>query len=160
MEFNTKQQLLSASESNNITVKKESFAGDKFFMRKTRAMIRNDKYRKVFSGPGTLYEYLWSKIIRAKINGDIYSLHDKYYDKGFLAVSVSIRKLAKECNMDKNTVKKHTRLWEKLDLIKRDKVFTGVKDQYQYIYILGTWQYIEGVKKERLYIEDEFEYPG
>jgi len=154
VEFNNNQKLLSITD---INIKKESFAGDKFFMKKTRAMIRNDKYRKAFSGPGTLYEYIWSKIVRAKMNGDIYKLYNRYYDKGFLAATVSVRKLATECNMDKNTVKKYTRLWENLDLIKIDKTATEVNDQYQYIYILGTWQYIEGVKKERLYIEDEFE---
>ena len=155
VEFNTNQKLLSASVTR--IYEKEKFAGDRFFMKKTRAMIRNDEYRKVFNGPGTLYEYIWSKIVRAQMKGDIYNLHTKYYDKGFLAATVSIRKLAKECNMDKNTVKKYTRLWEDLGLIKIDKTTTKVKDQYQYIYILGTWQYIEGTRKERLYIEDEFE---
>ena len=157
MEFNKNQKLLSITDSVR---KKESFIGDKFFMKKSRSMIRNNEYRKIFNGPGTLYEYLWANIIRAKMGGDIYNLYGRYYDKGFLATTVSVRKLAVECNMDKNTVKKYTRMWEKLSLIKIDKTPAETKNQHQYIYILGTWQYMEGVKKERLYIEDEFEQPG
>lgn len=154
VEFSKNQRLLSITD---INTRKDTFTGDKFFMKKTRSMIRNDKYRKVFSGPGTLYEYLWSSIVRAKMNGDIYNLYSRYYDKGFLASTNSLRTLSKKCNMDKNTIKKHVDLWEELNIIKKDKIFTGIKNRSQYIYILGTWQYIEGVKKERLYIEDEFE---
>jgi len=158
LEFNNKQTLLSISDANRTSdLKNAPSVGGKFFIKKTRSMIRNDEYRKIFSGPGTLYEYLWANIVRAKLNNDVYNICDKYYDKGFLAAAVSMRKLSKDCHMDKNTIKKYTDLWEKLSIIKKDKAPTGVKNQYQYIYILGTWQYIEGVKKERLYIEDEFE---
>lgn len=158
IEFNSNQTLLSIPDANKSKdLKKAASDSSKFFMKKPRSMIRNSNYRKVFSGPGTLYEYLWANIFRARLNNDVYSVYDKYYTKGFLATTISLRKLSKECNMDKNTIRKYTSLWESLSLIKRDKAPTGVKNQYQYIYILGTWQYIEGIRKERLYIEDEFE---
>lgn len=158
VEFNRNQKLMSVSDMKLINESKKSpFINGRFFMKKTRSMIRNDVYRKAFSGPGILYEYLWSRIIRSKMDNDVYKIYNRYYDKGFLATSISLRELSKKCYMDKNTVKKYTDLWESLGLIKRDKVPTGVKNQYQYIYILGTWQYIEGAKRERLYIEDEFE---
>ena len=149
---------MSVSDMKIITeIKQESCTGSKFFMKKPRSMIQNDVYRKAFNGPGILYEYLWSRIIRAKLNSDVYNIYSKYYVMGFLATTISLRELSKKCYMDKNTVKKYTDLWEDLNVIKRDKTSTGVKNQYQHIYILGRWQYIEGVKRERLYIEDEFE---
>jgi len=152
IKFNNNQRLLSVVEVNKI---KNSYAGDKFFMKKTRSMIRNKEYRKMFNGPGGLYEYLWANIIRAEMKNDIYSIYNKYYNKGFLASSCSFRKLSKECHMDKNTIKSHIDAWEKRGVIKKDKL--GQKNRGQYIYILGTWQYLNGVKSERLYLEDEFE---
>lgn len=156
IEFNNKQRLVSISDTNNSKNVKKISNGN-FFIRKTRSMIRNDSYRKVFSGPGVLYEYLWANIIRSSLKSDKYNIYEKYYTKGFLATTVSMRQLSKSCYMDKNTIRKYTGLWEELNIIKRDKIPTGIKNQFQYIYILGTWQYIEGIKKERLYIEDEFE---
>jgi hypothetical protein len=157
MKFNSNQKLLSVSDMVKKERLKKVATNGKFFIKKTRIMIRNDVYRKAFSGPGVLYEYLWANIVRAELNNDVYNIYDKYYNKGFLATTISMRRLSKDCHMDKNTIKKYTDLWESLNILKRDKAPTGIKNQYQYIYILGTWQFIEGVKKERLYIEDEFE---
>lgn len=158
VEFSSNQKLLPISDIDKKDSIKRTLNGNgKFFLRKTRSMIRNDNYRRAFSGPGILYEYLWANIVRAKLNNDVYNIYSKYYDKGFLATTISMRKLSNDCHMDRNTIKKYTDSWEELNIIKKDKAPTGVKNQYQYIYILGTWQYIEGVRKERLYIEDEFE---
>lgn len=154
MEFNKNQKLLSIADS---VKRKESFTSDKFFMKKYRYVIQNNEYRRIFKSPTTLYEYMWSRIIRGKMKNDIYDIYNKYYKKGFLASTISLRELSKKCYMHTHTIAKYTDLWEKKGVIKRDKAPTGVKGQYQYIYILGTWQYIEGVRLERLYMEDEFE---
>ena len=159
IEFNTKQRLLPRSESNKITaLREERFTDRKFFMKKFRHIIRNNEYRKAFGGPGLVYEYLWAYIVRARMSSDVCNIYDKYYNKGFLACTHSLRKLSKECHIDKNTIMKYTGMWEKSGIIKIDKISTGIKNhKSQCIYILGTWQYMEGVKRERLYLEDEFD---
>jgi hypothetical protein len=142
---------------------------DDYFIMRKRGLIRNPEYRKFMGGRSTIYEHIWSNLVRKKMYNDRYHIKENYYDKGFLAYASTYNHIAEECYMDKNTVIDYIESFKRLGIIrteklgpeptKRDKL-GRIIDRRKTVFILGTWQKEtkEGKThvKERYYIDDVF----
>ena len=90
-----------------------------------------------------LYLYLRCFIVREKFNGDRLNLYGRYFRKGKLAASVSIRKLSRELFMDQKTVALYLCQLEKhkvieVELIKARDAWDG---QDHNVYVFGNHDY-------------------
>ena len=140
-------------------------SGDDYFLIRKRGMIRNTEYRKFMAGKNTVYEYIWSMLVRDKMWNDPYNIKEEYYDRGFLAYASTYNHMGKKCYMDKNTVQKYVEEFESIGGIKVIKIgHKPVKkdkrgriiDRRPSVFILGTWQKIEGKIVENYYLDDIF----
>jgi hypothetical protein len=116
----------------------------------------NEKYKKTFKGPKTVYDFLWANIVRGNMINDKLHIKRRYYDKGMLACSFPIRVIADKCFMSPTTVKNYIVDLQRAGFIKIDKVKID-EHRSQNVYVLGTWHYLEGVESEYLYLQDECE---
>lgn len=154
-------------ESNECKIKRCS---DDYFIMRKRGLVRNPAYRKFMGGKNTVYEYIWSMLVRDKMRKDPHKIKENYYDKGFLAYVSTYNHIAKECFMDRDTVIKYVEEFEKAGVIKtvklgpppkkRDKL-GRIIDRRKTIFILGTWRNVldkDGKEKiqENFYIDDVF----
>lgn len=145
-------------------------SGDKNFRMITRGMIRNEDYRKLFNGPGTVYNYLWANIVRKGWKDQKgYPIREKYYDKRKLLVyCTSLKKLAQDCFMSRKKVTRILKSFEKAGIIKiesllskelgRDSKTGKPKIGYgQSIFILGYWdKNAKGECNDYFYINQVF----
>jgi hypothetical protein len=142
---------------------------DDYFLIRKRGLIRNPEYRKFMGGKSTIYEYIWSNIVRGNLYNDRYNIKRDYYSKGFLAYGSTYNHIAEACYMDKNTVITHIEDFERAGVIKTEKLgpkparkdkMGRIIDRRKTVFILGTWhkEIVEGKEKiiERYYIEDVF----
>jgi len=137
--------------------RRKSYVGNEYEIYRTKKrLVMKEEYRKLFNNSTTLYQFLLSNIVRGDMPGDAFNIKRNHYDKGFLACSFPERVLAKECFISRWKVREHTKRLEKAGIIKIEKVDLD-KHRTQNIYTLGTWQFIEGIKKERLYLDDIFD---
>lgn len=139
---------------------KESPHDKKYFLKKYRAMIRNPRYREVFGGPDLIYDWLWSSVARYTWKDTQgYPLKENYYDKGFLACTMSLRHIAENCGMNKNTVKKHIDVFQTEGIIKIKHWVPEGKKRGQNIYILGEWKEVNG-QIEEIFYRDQVYLPN
>ena len=131
---------------------KQERVGDDFFLAIPRGVIRNDAYRQLFKGPGTVYEYLWANIVRGHMNNDKFNILDNYYKQGLLAYATSLRHIGDKCSYDKNTVNRIVTEFCKAGVLLIDPIYSGKGREPQNVYILGTWSEVEGKKPEDLFI--------
>jgi hypothetical protein len=151
----TKSPVPKAKTSLKGNQAKRNPHDEKYFMKKRRGMIRNPRYREVFCGPEVIYDWLWQSIARHQWKDTQgYPLKEKYYDKGFLACTMSFRHIAENCGMSKNTVKKHIEIFEAEEIIKIHQWVPEGKKRGQNIYILGEWKDINGDYQE-IYYRDQ-----
>jgi hypothetical protein len=134
-------------------IKRRSQKGDEFFIMLKRGVFLNPEFRKIFKGPFTVYAWLWSNIVRKGwIDKKGYPIRKNYYENGLLAYSSSLTKIAKDCFMDKDTVKKYIDLLKEKEIIRVDYICPEGKKQPQGVYILGEWGESDGQITETLYL--------
>lgn len=140
-----------------------------FFIMRKRGLIRNPEYRKFMGGKGTVYEHIWSNLVRKEMKNDLYNIKEKYWDRGFLAYGSTYNHVAKECFMSKNTVIGYINEFEQIGGIKTEKLGPPPRetdkrgriiDRRKTVFILGTWQiervnHIEKIR-EYYYLDDVF----
>ncbi|MCD4675945.1 MAG: hypothetical protein K8S18_08115 [Desulfobacula sp.] len=136
---------------NGIQRKRQK--GDDFFLMLERGLFRNPEFRKIFKGPFTVYGWFWSNIVREGwIDKKGYPIKKRYYDRGLLAYCSSFSKIAEECFMNKDTVKKYTDHLAANGILIIDPIIPEGKKRPQNVYILGEWGKIDGKIVERLYL--------
>lgn len=141
----------------NKIIQKEKRSGDKYFMMKNRGVIRNDAYRKIFKGSGTVYEWLWANVVRSPwIDTKGYPIKEKYYDNGLLAYCSSYRKIGNDCFLHKNKVKEYIDAFKEAGIIKVEHLTPVGKTRGQSVFILGEWKEVNGEIKETFYIDEIF----
>ena len=143
-------------EAETPSVRRERQPGDDYFLKTERGLIKNAAYRKLFKGPGTVYEFLWQNIVRAKMVKDKFHIKENYDDKGLLAYSTSYRHIAKECFMDKDYVKKVIKEFKDAGIIFIESVVPEGGKRPQNVYILGTWKKIDGKRVEHFFRDAVF----
>jgi len=137
--------------------RKKSYIGNEYEIYRTKKrLIMKEEYRKLFNNSTTLYQFLLANVVRGDMLCDIFDIKRKYYDKGFLACSLSLRILSKKCFISRRKVNEYIKDLAEAGVIKIEKVKLD-KYQIQNIYTLGTWQFIEGKKSERLYLDEVFD---
>jgi predicted transcriptional regulator len=134
--------------------------GDDYFMTTERGIIRNETYRQIFKGPGTVYEWLWANIVRDQWrDSKAYPIREKYYEKGYLAYCSTYGRLGKELGMSKNTVHAYVEKFEAAGVIVTEQYLPEGKKQYQTVFILGEWQEVDGEIVETFYRDQVFITP-
>lgn len=148
-------------------VQKQREAGDDYFLKIERGVIRNESYKQLFrqAGRSVLYEHLWANIARAGwIDTPGYPIKKQYYDNGFLAHCTSLRKLGQKCGLDKNTVKNSLDEFNEVGIIKLEHIIPQGKTYGQTVAILGEWRSIEQggtfTISERYYRDEVFLAPA
>lgn len=130
---------------------------DGYYLKTTRGVIKNKAYRETFKGPGVVYEWLWSNIVRSGwVDHPGYPIKEKYFDNGFLAYCSSYRKIADECGLHKNKVKEYIDRFVDAGVVKIKLLMAKGKRRAQSVFILGEWENIDGKIVERFYRETVF----
>jgi len=141
----------------NKTIQREKRPGDKYFLMKKRGTIRNEAYRKMFKGPGTVYEWLWANLVRSPwIDTKGYPIKEQYFDNGLLVYCSSYRKIGKNCFLHKNKVKKYIDAFREAGIIKVEHLTPVGKIRGQSVFILGEWKVVGNGIKEIFYIDGVF----
>ena len=141
-------------------VKRKRQKGDDYFLPLERGIIRNETYRKLFKGPGVVYEWLWANIVRDQWrDSKAYPIKEKYYEQGYLAYCSTYRTIAKACFMSKNTVQNYVKNFEETGIIKTKTYVPNGKTQGQTVFILGKWKKVNGEIIESRYFDKVFITP-
>ena len=122
--------------------KRDRKAGDHYFLKTTRGLVRNETYRAVFAkkGRSVVYEWLWANIARKGwVDKPGYPIKERYFDKGYLAHCSSFRHVAKQCWLDKGTVATILHEFNDLGIIKLEFLKIDGKRQRQFVAVLGQW---------------------
>jgi hypothetical protein len=80
-----------------------------------------------------------------------YPLKEKFYDNGFLVMTMSSRQMAEEFNMNRNTVRKYLNKMKEVGWIKIAPLKLPNRTEPQNVYIFGTWREIEEKVEEAYY---------
>jgi len=114
-------------------------------------VIRNERVRKTLKKSMMLYLYLRSYIIREKFKGDSLNLYKRFFLKGKLAASISIRKLAQELYMDEKTVSGYIQELSANRIIEIETISAGdaFDNQKHNVYVFGTH---DSMKHETYYL--------
>jgi len=141
----------STETDNNIQRQRQKC--DDFFLMLERGLFLNPEFRKIFKGPITVYGWIWSNIVRKGwVDKKGYPIKKRYYDRGLLAYCSSYSKIARECFMDKDTVKKYVDLFKSKGIIKVDFITPEGRKFPQGVYILGEWMELDGKPIERFFL--------
>jgi hypothetical protein len=148
-------------KKNAIVVeKRERQKGDDYFLVTERGIIRNETYRNLFKGPSIVYEWLWANIVRDQWkDSQAYPIKERYYKEGFLAYCSTYGKIAKDCGMSKNTVRKYIEDFEEAGVVETESYKPPGKKQGQTVFIIGTWKTVNGEKAEFYYRDKVFITP-
>ena len=163
-EHDTSAKVVEASpEPENSQPKKikvtqrERQPGDDYFLTTERGIIRNETYRELFKGPGTVYEWIWANVVRSQWQDTKgYPIKENYYDNGYLAYSSSYRQLARDCGLHKNKVKEYIDNFKKAGVIKVKHLVRTGKKRGQSVFIIGTWRWGKDKNGKRTVIESYF----
>lgn len=159
MGFSAKEIYSDTKTNTEVTnpdfpLQRQRQKGDDFFIMLERGVFRNPEFRKIFKGPFSVYAWLWSNIVREGwVDKPGYPIKKKFYDKGLLAYCSSYSKIAKECFMNKDTVKKYIDRFKEYGIINVDYIQPEGKKLEQCVYILGEWMNLDGGIHERLYLD-------
>lgn len=153
MEFNRSQKLLPTTNVN-----KKAYTGNDYVVFSIKkGILMSEKYREIFNDKTTLYLFLKSNIIRAEMMYDKLNIYKRYYqNQQVLACSFTERQLSEKCNITRHKVRKFINELKQKCVIRTEKVWGG-KNNSPIIFILGTYSYMEGKKKERFYIDNVIE---
>ncbi len=126
---------------------------DRQFVRTYFDLIDSDEFRRKYKSKWLLYEYMKRFIVRKPFEGDL-GLYENHWKKGFLAMTRSIRWLAKKFGMKKtNTIAGWLNELEADHAFEKDEVDVG-KPEPQTVYILGTHEMDGDEYREYYYIDD------
>lgn len=146
---------------NKVEVKKEykkpNRTGNAYRIYDVRKdTIMNDTYRMIFNDKTSLYYFLKANIVRGKMFNDEYDILNKYYKKGMLACHFSEKDLAKHMNISRRQIRNWIEEFTRSGVIRVEK--QNIRFNYTpNVFILGTWNMIEGKKKEYYYLENLLE---
>ena len=109
------------------------------FVMLDHATIKNPKVIKILKKSMMLYLYLRTYIVREKFPGDLLNLYEQYFKKGNLAASVSIRKMARDFELDHKTVVAYLHEMAKNKVIEIEKIYAAdaYDNQVHSVYVLG-----------------------
>jgi hypothetical protein len=152
----SKHQLLvnKISETNNFVEKNATNQ----FVPVNFKILRNSTMRKLLKKSMLLYLYLRSMIVRKSFKGDKLDIYKKFYKKGRLAASISIRKLSKDLYLDEKTVTSYIKTLCRDGIIKFDSISAeeSFDNQQHRVYVLGE---INNLGDEIFYIDQISENP-
>ena len=102
-------------------------------------VLRNPTMRKLLKKSMLLYLFLRSMIVRKPFKGDRLNIYNKFYKKGKLAASISIRKLSKDLYLDEKTVTSYINNLCRDDILKLDNISAeeSFDNQQHRVYVLG-----------------------
>ena len=157
MEFNTNQKLLSVVDINKKVNKKTYINNDYVVFSIKKGILMSEKYREIFNDKTTMYLFLKSNIVRGEMVYDKLDIYKKYYqNQQVLACSFTERQLAEKCNLTRYKVQNYIKRLKSEGVIRTEKVWVD-KNNSPIVFILGTYSYIEGKKKERFYLDNVIE---
>lgn len=135
----------------NIT-KKSSERNTNQFIGLPLSLIRNEGFRHKLKKELMLYLYIRSAIVRKKFPGDKLNLFEKFYRNGKLAASISIRKLAKDLDINPKTVQTYIKSLKGNGVIETDEIKAkdAFDNQDHCVYILG---FFSDKTKEMYFLE-------
>ncbi|MCF8050333.1 MAG: hypothetical protein K9L59_03785 [Desulfobacterales bacterium] len=136
--------------------------GDDYRLETERGLVRNHSYRKLFKGPGLVYEVIWSNLVRKGWRDtEEYPIRKKYHDERKLLVyCTSYRKLADECGgMSHHTVKKFLDSFEEAGILKTEIFKPKGPHPSQIVIILGYWTGNGKKYREHFYRDEIFLSP-
>ena len=116
-------------------------------------LLKKAKVRKIMKKSMMLYLYLRCHIVREKFEGDRLNLFGRYFTKGRLAASISIRKLAKDLYIDEKTVAVYIKQMSSHGVLEIEKIFASdaYDNQSHSVYVFGRHDFR---KHETYYIEE------
>lgn len=157
MEFNKNQKLLSVMDVGKRQVKKTHTGNDYVICSIKKGVLMSDKYREIFNDKTTLYLFLKSNIMRGQMINDPLNIYKKYYqNQQVLACSFTETFLAKKCNLTRYKVRKFISELKQSCIIRTEQVRVN-DNKSPVVFILGTYSFIEGKKKERFYFDNVIE---
>jgi hypothetical protein len=124
---------------------KERYGENEPYVSTNIRVIRNEEYRKLMKGPETVYNYMRSYIIRGKLRNDWLNLKATYYDNGFLVCCFSYEKLAEACFMERRTIKRYIKNFEKAGMLTIERL------NHKKVFVLGIWYKTEEDKIKECY---------
>ena len=109
------------------------------FIKLDHDILRNPKVRMILKKSMMLYLYLKCHIVREKFPGDRLNLYERYYKKGKLAASFSLRKLSQDLYLDEKTVTVYVQELAAENLIEIEKIpaAEAFDKQDHSVYVLG-----------------------
>ena len=157
MEFNTNQKLLSITDVSKKVDKKTYINNDYVVCSIRKGVLMSEKYREIFNDKTTMYLFLKSNIVRGEMIYDKLDIYKKYYqNQQVLACSFTERQLSEKCNLTRYRVQNYIKTLKSEGIIRTEKVWVD-KNNSPIIFILGTYSFIEGKKKERFYLDNIIE---
>jgi hypothetical protein len=123
------------------------------FVMLDHAIIKNPKVIKILKKSMMPYLYLRTYIVREKFAGDHLNLYERYFKKGKLAASISIRKLAHEFEIDQKTVTSYLHKMAEHKVIEIEKIHAAdsYDNQVHNVYVLGRHDFS---KMETYFVEE------
>ena len=109
------------------------------FIKIEHRVMRSEKARRILKKSMALYLYLRCYIVREKFGGDALNLFERYYEQGRLAASMSIRKLARDLDLDQKTVARFLRELSENRVLEIERIPAGeaFDRQEHNVYVLG-----------------------
>lgn len=157
MQFNHNQQLKPISNIYKDTHKNSHISNDYVVFSIRKGILMSEKYREIFNDKTTMYLFLKSNIVRGEMVYDKLNIYKKYYqNQQVLACSFTERQLSEKCNLTRYKVQNYIKKLKNEGVIRTEKVWVE-KNNSPIIFILGTYSYIEGKKKERFYLDNIIE---
>jgi len=109
------------------------------------------------ANPMVIYLKMKSKIVRnGWIDYEGYPIKKYYYDKGFLAMTMSTRQMAEEFDVNRKSISKAVHLLDELGWISIDKLKTKKNFQLQNVYVFGFWTKENGGKTVEIFFNSPF----
>jgi len=133
----------------------------KYFLKLPRDVITNPFYIKLFNTRGyhSIYNFLYSHIVRLTMNNDRYKIAEKYHSNNKLSCVYTISVMSEYTDLSKSYINEIIDVFEYLDIIKIDKVHFIKRDgtvsdkKMQNIYTLGTWKM--KYEKKEMWLNEE-----
>ena len=140
------------NHAKNKTATKEKSVPNSFIML-NHSTLRSPTVLKALRKTMMPYLYLRTYIVRKPFKGDKLNLHEKYFKKGKLASSVSIRKIASECGLNPKTIQSYLKQMSEAKIIQIEKISAreAYDNQQHNVFVCGTHDHH---RKEHYFIEE------
>lgn len=118
-------------------------------------LLDNQKFREKHGSEMGVYIWLRRHIVRSRMKHDRLNIYERYYKKGLLASSMSIKRIAEDFDMSRTTILKYKDTLIQEGCIKAIKIHPNEAwdNQKHLIYVFGTHA---GGKDERYYIDEVY----